>query len=108
MSDVIDKNAVRQRFRRSLETYSRSATIQRDMAETLLDLHTSATLERQFETILPHIIRVRNIRNLMGGEVTRHPFYFTGVFHRWGKMHQRLIVLIIHGYDHIEIEEIKG
>lgn len=51
MSDVIDKNAVRQRFRRSLETYSRSATIQRDMAETLLDLLTSATLERQFETI---------------------------------------------------------
>ena len=51
MPGAIDKNAVRQRFRRSLETYNRSATIQRGMAETLLDLLTTATLERQFGEI---------------------------------------------------------
>lgn len=51
MPGEIDKNAVRQRFRRSLRTYNQTAVIQRDMAETLLDLFTSATLERQFGEI---------------------------------------------------------
>ena len=51
MPGEIDKNAVRQRFRRSLDTYNRTAVIQRGMAETLLDLLTSATLERQYEEI---------------------------------------------------------
>ena len=51
MPGAIDKNAVRQRFQRSLETYNRAATVQRDMAGTLLDLFAAATLERQFEMI---------------------------------------------------------
>lgn len=51
MPDGIDKNAVRRRFSRSLATYNSSAVVQREMAELLLDLFTTATLERQFAEI---------------------------------------------------------
>ncbi|MDR0933184.1 MAG: malonyl-ACP O-methyltransferase BioC [Victivallales bacterium] len=52
MSGAIDKNVVQRRFKRSLATYNDSALIQREMAEDLLDLFTTATLERQFATIV--------------------------------------------------------
>ena len=51
MPGEIDKNAVRKRFGRSLATYNGAAEVQREMAGTLLDLFTSATLERQFAEI---------------------------------------------------------
>ena len=51
MPGEIDKNAVRKRFGRSLATYNGAAAVQREMAGTLLDLFTSATLERQFAEI---------------------------------------------------------
>ncbi len=52
MPGEIDKDAVRRRFGRSLGTYNEAADVQRVMAETLLDVFTLATLERQFAEIV--------------------------------------------------------
>jgi malonyl-ACP O-methyltransferase BioC len=52
MPGGIDKNAVRRRFGRSLGTYREAADVQRAMAETLLDVFTLATQERQFAEIV--------------------------------------------------------
>ena len=52
MSGGIDKTAVRRRFGRSLGTYNQAAAVQRVMAETLLDVFTLATGERQFAEIV--------------------------------------------------------
>lgn len=44
----LDKNLVRNRFRRSVESYDHAAEVQRLMAEELLELFRLATGERDF------------------------------------------------------------
>ena len=48
----LDKNLVRSRFRRSVESYDHAAEVQRLMAEELLELFRLATGERDFPRIL--------------------------------------------------------
>ena len=58
------------------------------------------------EAFRSHVVWVRNIGYPVGCQIVGHALDLVRVFHRRGQVHQVFIVLVVHGYDQVEVKEI--
>ena len=65
-------------------------------------------IKYEAETLCAHIIWVWYIGHLSHLKELRHTADLMSSLNRWGKVHEILIVLVIHGYDHVEVQHVHG